>query len=367
MSVYPRADGIYVFDFQHKGLRHYGTTGRTTRREAKEIERQKREEVRSRHLTHEAQRTGPMTFGVALARFWEEVGSAYTGTYRTTVFAAVDWLEQTIGAGVLLRDLGPNKITEAIARRRGEGVSNATVNRTVTELLRLILRRAGRQWEQKDLPHIEWKEMLLAEPRERVRELRDHEEETLDGSMRADYLPAIKFAIASGMRKRELVNLRWSDVDLTAKTVTVLGKGEKARTIPLTRSMIAMLSRLRGQHDEFVFTYVAVATRRKKGTLWRERGKRYPITYSGLGSAWRRYGGAAAGLDDFRYHDLRHTTGTRVLRSSGNLKLVQKLLGHEQIATTTRYAHADDHDLREAMERLDKSRAIPRKKTDRTA
>jgi site-specific recombinase XerD len=68
-------------------------------------------------------------------------------------------------------------------------------------------------------------------------------------------------------------------------------------------------------------------------------------------STWRRYGGEAAGLDDFRLHDTRHTRATRLLRTSGNLKLVQQLLGHEDIATTAKYAHATVEDLRAALER----------------
>lgn len=80
------------------------------------------------------------------------------------------------------------------------------------------------------------------------------------------------------------------------------------------------------------------------------------MTASGVKSTWRRYGGSAAGLDDFRLHDLRHTTATRLLRETGNLRLVQKLLGHEEIGTTTKYAHASDEDLRTGLESVKKSR-----------
>ena len=66
-------------------------------------------------------------------------------------------------------------------------------------------------------------------------------------------------------------------------------------------------------------------------------------------------------LSDFRFHDVRHTSATRLLRDSGNLKLVQKLLRHEDVATTVKYAHADDEDLRRAMESVEKSRKNPRK------
>lgn len=305
----------------------------------------------------------PMTISSALDRFWIEVGESYTGTYRTTVYSALAWMTKEFGANTPLRDIGPNRITQAIARRRGEmvqnrksgeKVKNSTVNRTVVELLRRVLRRARLKWEQRDLPDIDWKEQRLSEPKERVRELRDQEEPKLIATMRSDYLPAIRFALATGLRKRELVGLRWRDIDWGAKTISVLGKGGKVDTIPLTRGMIAILAPLRGHHDDFVFTYLA-----KKTRDGRRKGSRYPMTYAGLSSAWRRFGPREAGIEDFRYHDLRHTAGTRLLRGSGNLRLVQKLLRHEDIATTTKYAHADDHDLRRAMEAVESPLSQP--------
>ncbi len=54
-------------------------------------------------------------------------------------------------------------------------------------------------------------------------------------------------------------------------------------------------------------------------------------------------------MTDFHFHDLRHTSATRILRKS-NLRVVQQLLGHSDIATTTKYAHAVDDDIRNAME-----------------
>jgi len=57
-----------------------------------------------------------------------------------------------------------------------------------------------------------------------------------------------------------------------------------------------------------------------------------------------------AEIEDFRFHDLRHTFATRMLRQTKNLKLVSKLLGHTSVETTTRYAHVMDGDLAEAMD-----------------
>ena len=67
---------------------------------------------------------------------------------------------------------------------------------------------------------------------------------------------------------------------------------------------------------------------------------------------WRR-ALQAAGISDFRFHDLRRTAATRMLQATGNLKLVQQYLSHADIASTARYAHATTADVREAMERVE--------------
>jgi len=358
MSVYPRADGIYVYDFQIQRVRFFGSTGSRARREAEQFEKARRKEARKNLAKAREQRIGPMTVNAAFDRFWLEVGEGYSGNYADVVWNGLEWMLAELGANTLIRDIGPNRITEMIAKRRAPDPetdwrpSNATVNRSVTELLRRILRRAGKKWEQ-EVQTIEWAEHLLPEPKERIRELRDTEETALFDKMRQDYAPAILFLMITGLRKRELLGLRWADVDWTTKTLAVRGKGDKAATIPLTRLALAILSALRGNHPTTIFTYVC---RRPRRDPVRVRGQRYPITLSGLNTTWRRYGGPAADLDDFRLHDLRHTAATRLLRSSGNLKLVQKLLRHADISTTIKYAHATDEDLRRAMESADKAR-----------
>jgi hypothetical protein len=73
----------------------------------------------------------------------------------------------------------------------------------------------------------------------------------------------------------------------------------------------------------------------------------YPLSESGLKTAMRR-AVPDAGVANFRFHDTRHTAATRILRKS-NLRVAQILLGHSDIKTTTKYAHAVDDDIRAAM------------------
>ena len=70
-------------------------------------------------------------------------------------------------------------------------------------------------------------------------------------------------------------------------------------------------------------------------------------------------------MTDFRFHDLRHDFATKLLRDSGNLKLVQKALNHADIKTTTKYAHVLDEEVAAALDRVQKSRRKSRKPTSK--
>ncbi|MCG8270342.1 tyrosine-type recombinase/integrase [Aquamicrobium sp. NLF2-7] len=178
----------------------------------------------------------------------------------------------------------------------------------------------------------------------------------VDAAMAEIYAPAVRFAFLTGCRRAEIVSLTWQRVDFFGKTITVTGKGSKKRILPMTQPVYDLLWGEKDNHPTAVFTYVVQATRKHLALV---RGERRPITMEGFKTAWRRYK-ADCGVEDFRFHDTRHTAATRTLRS-GNLKVVQQMLGHEDITTTAKYAHAMLDDMRTAMEAAN---SIPSSKPD---
>jgi len=119
-------------------------------------------------------------------------------------------------------------------------------------------------------------------------------------------------------------------VNFATRQVVRLGKGGRRVVFPITETIREILFPLQGQHPEFVFTYVAVHGNKRLG---RVRGQRYPLTIPGAKSAWQSMR-TKAGVKDFRFHDYRHDFGTKLLRETGNLKLVQKALNHRDIKST---------------------------------
>ncbi len=357
MSVYrPKekdgsASPFYVYDFQYKRRRFHGNTECRTKPEARRVEEREREKAKELLKNEAVLESAPMTLDLACGKFWLEVGQYYNGNAKKTFKSSLAWLVKHAGADLLLSEVTNRIVSDLVATRRGEGVKNATVNRTVTEPLRRVLRKAADAWDQK-VAKINWGKHLLEEPSERVRELTKDEEGRIVEALTPDYQAVFRFALLSGCRLAECVGLTWADIDWHGRTISVLGKGNKRAKIPLTADLRGLLFPLQGRHPEAVFTY---KTRRPRKGL-RARGDYCPISYEGTKTAWRRaLAKEDVGVTDFRFHDNRHTAATRLLRSSGNLKLVQRLLRHTDIATTTKYAHVTDDDLRLAMEDAAKS------------
>lgn len=338
MSVYKRpGDAVYSYDFWHRGTRFSGSTECASKREAEKYEDAIRKEVKAQIVD----RSKPMTFAAASSLYWDEKGQFLANS--NDLERDLAWLQTKIGKGTLISGIGDSDISAAIAKRRGDGVSNTTVNRGVTQPMRAIMRRAQKTWKQ-SVQDIDWKDHFLPEPQERVREASVDEETAFMASIRGDYGPALRFAILSGCRRAEIVGMEWQHVDFFNREFTITGKGNRSRTIPMTKAIYKLLWSLKDNHKTAVFTYIA--RRPREGCV---KGERYPISMEGFKTEWRRTKGRA-GVKNYRFHDNRHTAATRLVRATGNLKLAQKLLGHTELATTSRYSHVTNDDLRAGME-----------------
>ncbi|WP_058620486.1 site-specific integrase, partial [Methylobacterium indicum] len=226
-----------------------------------------------------------MTLSDAAARYWEEV--CQHGASPDADLALLERLCTLIGDATTLPAITDEVVSKAVSERRKQyrmdnpdlgPVSPGTVNRTVTELLRRVLTRARKVWRIALPLEPNWGAHLLAEPKERVRELRYDEEDRLEKVEREDYRPPRLFAQLTGLRRREVVSLTWSQVDFHTGSIRVVGKGNKPHVIPITGEVEELLRALIGHHPERVFTYLCKRTRicaRSKKEL--EKGTRYPI------------------------------------------------------------------------------------------
>jgi integrase len=371
MSVYQHKESpFYHFDFQFKGERFHGSTGCTNKREAEAFERAERER---------AKQQAKVTTSAVSAKLDDVAGKYWSGVGQHHVGADTTWrdIERVInffGPTMMMTEIRDVDVARLVAWRRGHrvtrhgrGLENAatapfvarsTVNRSTTEVLKKLFTYARKTLHIPFEREPDWKIHWLKEPEERVRELHSDEADRLDEATRDDYKPIMEFAAASGLRLKEC-ELKWSEVFWDTDLIVKPGKGGRTETVSITDTIREILLPLQGHHDTMVFTYVAARTRKNEGLI---KGQRYPITYNGLKSAWKRLR-AKAKVTSFRFHDFRHDLGTKVLRVTGNMKIAQKVLNHRDIKTTMKYAHVLQEEVAAAANIVQKSRRKSRSPT----
>jgi integrase len=153
------------------------------------------------------------------------------------------------------------------------------------------------------------------------------------------YLPRIVvFGIHTGCRRKEILSADWQqNINMQDKVITIaiskLKPGEKTRfkIIPMSEVLYEMLLEMSKDNMS---------------------GRLFPVTVSALKDAFER-AVRKAGLDDFRFHDLRHTFGTRLAQMGKSLSVIQALMGHLSIVTTQRYVHHCPSSLRGSAKAMD--------------
>lgn len=147
-------------------------------------------------------------------------------------------------------------------------------------------------------------------------------------------------ALHTGMRKNEILSLKWNNVDLTKKLITLEHtntKSKKMRRIPINSTLrkILLEQKLKVGSSNYVFLST-------KGSPY----KRHDSLKQSYTGACRK-----AKIKGLRFHDLRHTAATRMIESGASIVAVSRILGHADLKTTMRYAHPEDT-LKNAVESL---------------
>ena len=149
---------------------------------------------------------------------------------------------------------------------------------------------------------------------------------------------AIRLLMLTGCRKREILTLRWEDVDLEAGELALADAKTGPRAVPLPPAALGLLAGLE----------------RRPGNPWVIPGHRAGTHMRTIDDAWYALR-ARAGLDDVRLHDLRHSYASRALALGESLPMIGRLLGHSQLETTARYAHLARDSVHEAAARVARS------------
>jgi integrase len=226
--------------------------------------------------------------------------------------------------------------TTSPRRKKDDGssapIAAASVNRPLA-LLRHLLRIACHEWEViSTVPRIK----LEKEPQGRLRWLEPEAARSLLAACRESRNPAlvdlVEFALFTGLRQSEAVELTWDRVDFSRGVIRLeLTKSGKRREVQLNAGADAVLVRRGPKPAGYVFA---------------------PGRWDAFRTAWEN-AVKRASLDDFRFHDLRHTFASWAVQRGASLSEVKELLGHSSLTMVLRYAHLAPEHLRRAVSRLD--------------
>ena len=244
--------------------------------------------------------------------------------------------------GKYLHQIDPLMIRQYLSKRLAN-VKPSTVNRDLS-MLKSMFNRA-----------IEWGMLHGANPtrgikkipekNNRCRWLTEDEQDVLLSHCKGVTRVIVVIALKTGMRWSEIIHLKWQQspnsnyIDFENGTIFIhesLAKSEKSRYIPLSNAVRWALREVpKHPGHEYIFLN--------------------PDTNKPLGSIKQSFKTAMkkAEIQDFRFHDLRHTFASQLVRNSVDLYVVQKLLGHATPKMTQRYAHLKADQLKDAIEKID--------------
>ena len=319
MSLYKRKDSaVWWIKLTVNGRRIQKSTGTDDRKAAQEYHDRLKAEL------WEQSRLGvkpAYTWKKAVVRWLDETTHKAS---RETDFIHLRLIDPLLGEAKLA-DISRDKLEELIQVYRARNLANGTVNRMLA-LVRAILRKAVFEWEWlSSMPKVR----MLKEPKRRIRWITQHEAERLLSELPEHLEAMARFSLETGLRQANVTGLEWSQLDLSRKIAWVhpdQAKARKAIAVPLSDVALIVIRQQLGKHQTHVFTYRGVPVEEVNTKAWK--------------SALRR-----AGIENFRWHDLRHTWASWHVQRGTPLHVLQELGGWESVEMVRRYAHLNGEHL----------------------
>ena len=220
-----------------------------------------------------------------------------------------------------------------IGIKKKEQSSPSTANRYLA-LIRSILRRARNEWEWiEEVPHIR----LFQEPTNRIRWLTKPQAKRLIDALPPHLSAMARFSLLTGLRESNVTRLQWPQIDFASAVIRYNAEHMKSGrpfVCPLSIKAINIIERqrkYRNSDHSYVFTYKGRPVNRCNNTAWRKALKRLNI-------------------EDFRWHDLRHTWASWHVQNGTSLQQLQELGDWVKFEMVLRYAHLDIEHLRESLD-----------------
>ncbi len=312
MALYKRGKTWWTRFTDPKGQRIRRSTRTEDKQQAQEYEdRLKAELWRQRQLKEKPRRL----WQDAVVKWLKE--TEHKRTHQKDI-STLRWLDPHL-RDIYLDEIDRELVELVALRKEATGVKAGTVNRHLA-VIKTILRTACFEWDWTDkVPRIR----MRKEANKRVRFLTRGQFEALARELPEHLSEMARFAVATGLRQNNVVNLKWQQLDLQQQMAWIDPEESKsgyAIGVPLNTEAKEVITRQIGKHNRYVFTYEGHPVQRVSTHAWYKACKR-------------------AGIEDFRFHDLRHTFASWHAQAGTPLSVLQELGGWRSPVMVQRYAH----------------------------
>lgn len=336
MSV-KEQNGKWYYEFMIYGIRKHGACrGCRTKSEALEFEAEKKNEI-SLIARGKKDESEIITLKQMFDEYLEysQINNK-PDTYRDNIHK-VEIMTSYFGANIALADVTPSMIEKLKSYIIIDmGNSKATFNRYFASLKKafnlVILNHRLNLLNPCKLVS------SFVEDNHMTRYLSEDEENRLMQELPNYLKPIVICALTTGMRKSNILNLRWENINFDMGYIEILkqeNKGKKEIKIPLSTKFKTELENIGIKDKGFIFVS--------------HRGNK---PYTNIDEGFKQ-ACARAGIQNFRFHDLRHTVGTRLVSKGADLQTVKQYLAHSDLKTTQRYLHPVNENMQKAVDILD--------------
>jgi integrase/recombinase XerD len=332
-SLYRRNDSkTWWVRFQHNGTRVQRSSGKSRKADALRFLAKAMEEERLR----QEQGFKKVRFATLCAEYIKLHLPILRPRTRTNYQGHLTVILAHFGDDCYIDAVRKIHVAAFVSELKKGGLKTPTIRRYLATLSSLFSFAERSGWIiQNPILHLDKKAIPEAQPRTRF--LSRDEYRRLLAASSPHLRPLIEMAVETGMRLEELLSLKWEQVDLERREVRLVRtKSNRPRVVPLSDKAVAVLVAGTSDHRASTYVFINAAT-----------GDRYRSIKRAFRTACRR-----AGLQDMRFHDLRHTFASWAVQSGVDLYPLSKIMGHSGLQMTTRYAHLSTQRLHEVIKAM---------------
>jgi len=320
MSVYKNTkNSKWYCKFQIKGERkHLLCDGAKNKLEAQSIEDSEKFRLRQQQVGLLPREESKLTV-CKLVNIFLDYSKMNKKSYEQDKYRLDLLLDKYLKVNQLIKEVKPIDIENLKKIMLADNKTKVNINRYLELLSKMFNIAIDNDWLEKNPVK---RNAKFPVKNYKVRYLSEEEEQRLFEHLPEPIKPIVITALNTGLRKQNILDLKWDNINFDFGYVEILeNKGNKHIKIPMTETLNTLFKRMERESE-----YIFLNPQTKK-------------PYKDFRRLWNK-AKADAGIENFRFHDLRHTVATRLAKNNIPITTIKEILAHSDVSTTMRYSHA---------------------------